>query len=229
MKEIAIYVEGGGDKADQRSELRNGFDRLLDKQKQSARRKGIGWKLVPSGGRDQAYSAFIHRFEQADPDALVMLLVDSEGSLPPEKSKPATETTTAKKRRKLVDAQSRVKHLMNRDKHWTKLSDVPPLVVHLMVQCGEAWIAADTEEVEGLYGKGFLANRMPKTVNLESQTPHDLYDKLKKSSEKTKKGPYEKIEHASKLLAAIDASKVFMLCPRFATFTEWLDDQIASA
>ena len=40
MTEIAIYVEGGGDTAQQKAELRNGFDELLNSQKQAARTNG---------------------------------------------------------------------------------------------------------------------------------------------------------------------------------------------
>ena len=59
MKEIAIYFEGGGDTAQQKVELRTGLGRLLDAQKTAAR-QGLGWKLIPSGGRQRAYDALIN-------------------------------------------------------------------------------------------------------------------------------------------------------------------------
>lgn len=229
MKEIAIYVEGGGDKVQQQAELRVGFDALLDEQKQSARQKKLGWKVVPCGGRDQAYDAFVNRLQEADPEVLVVLLVDAEDAIAAELPTPKGEIPEAAKKRELADAEVRKKHLQNREKHWTDLPAVPPHQIHLMVRCGEAWIASDPDTVAAYYGKGFLPNRMPSTVNLEGQSRHDLFDKLKAASEKTKKGAYEKIAHASKLFAMIETPKVAKLCPRFATFTEWLDDQIAKA
>ncbi len=66
MKGIAIYFEGGGDTAHQKVELRNGLDRLLDAQKTAARAKGLGWKSVPSGGRQRAYDAFINGMRRGD-------------------------------------------------------------------------------------------------------------------------------------------------------------------
>ncbi len=41
MKEIAIYVEGGGDTAQQRAELRNGLDQPLDGPKEAARAERV--------------------------------------------------------------------------------------------------------------------------------------------------------------------------------------------
>ena len=42
MTEIAIYLEGGGDTAQQKAELRTGMDALLEPQKRAARVKGLG-------------------------------------------------------------------------------------------------------------------------------------------------------------------------------------------
>lgn len=58
MKGIAIYVEGGGDSAQQKAELRQGLDALLHEQKQAARDKRLGWKTIPGGGRQQTFDAF---------------------------------------------------------------------------------------------------------------------------------------------------------------------------
>jgi hypothetical protein len=74
VKQIAVYVEGGGDTAQQKAELRIGFDALLQVQKQAARAKSLRWKLVPSGGRDQAYRAFRNAIDHADDETLVVLL-----------------------------------------------------------------------------------------------------------------------------------------------------------
>jgi thiamine pyrophosphokinase len=52
-------------------------------------------------------------------------------------------------------------------------------------------------------------------------------DKLEKATTKTTKGKYAKIKNASKLLALLETTKVRKRYPRFLTFIEWLDDQIA--
>lgn len=179
--------------------------------------------------REQTYQAFVNSLEEKDASVLVVLLVDSEDAIKPELPTPKKETPEARESRELADAKARQQHLLDREEHWENLAEVPPLQIHLMVRCGEAWIAADPDEVASFYGKGFLPNRMPNTHNLEGQSRQSLYEKLKKASEKTKKGAYEKIAHASKLLALIDPAKVASLCPRFDTFTTWLDKQIAEA
>src|SRR5260370_4323155 len=120
MKEIAIYMEGGGDTAQQSAELRTGMDALLRVQKQAARDKRLRWRLVPCGGRQQTFDAFQHALEQAE-ETLVILLVDSEDPI-------ALETVDDD-----TNAQARVQHLSQRD-GWD-LSGVDPNQVHLMVQC----------------------------------------------------------------------------------------------
>lgn len=72
---------------------------------------------------------------------------------------------------------------------------------------------------------------LPVRDNLEEEPKPELYDKLAKATKDTSKGEYSeankaKIRHASKLLALIDPKKVADRCPRFLTFTSWLDDEI---
>jgi Domain of unknown function (DUF4276) len=221
MKEVAIYVEGGGDTAQQRAELRNGLDRLLNTQKQASRDKRLRWKLVPSGGRQSTYDAFINAVRQANRDTLCVLLVDSEGPI-------ARET----KGKLVANAQVRKQHLETRD-GWD-LNKLEPETIHLMVQCMEAWILADPESLAKYYGKGFRVRRLPTRPNLEDEPKLDIYAKFARATKDTRKGPYSeannaKIKHASTLLALIDPNKIAARCPRFATFMTWLNTQIDRA
>ena len=227
MNEIAIYVEGGGDTAQQKAELRTGLDQLLDAQKREARAKHLRWKLVPSGGRDSAFAAFANAFKNSSDQTLCVLLVDSEDEIPPEESIRDEESDEETSQRLSKDSKTRQNHLSNRD-GW-KFVGAPPDVIHLMVRCMEAWIVADPVALKIYYGNGFHENQLPVRIDLEDEEKLQIYDKLEKATKDTSKGRYAKISHASKLLALIDPNKVATRCPRFATFTSWLSREIADA
>lgn len=214
MKAIAIYVEGGGDHPG--PELRVGFDVLLKAQKEAARERRLRWSMVLCGGRKAACDAFLDAV-RTEPEVVNVLLVDSEGPV-------AAETGDTKK-----DAAERRQHLKTRD-GWN-LDAVAAERIHLMVQCMEAWIVSDPEALASFYGQYFKANALPARQNLEEEPKQDLYDKLDKATndKRLTKGRYGKIRHASELLKRIDPAKVAFRCPRFATFTGWLDATIAGA
>ncbi len=201
MNAIAIYVEGGGDgpgSNHNKRELRQGFDILLQAQKQAAQARKLGWQLMACGGRNQTFKAFHGDLQLADAGTLHVLLVDSEDPVAPEaNSKDPTKDAEA-------NARARVQHLTKRDS-WD-LSGVAPKHVHLMVQCMKAWIVADPEALADFYGKNFHHRSLPNRQNLEDESKPDVLDKLKKATCKTQKGEYAKIKHASKLLERIRAA-----------------------
>ena len=98
-----------------------------------------------------------------------------------------------------------------------------------MVQCMEAWIAADPNVVATYYGQGFHANKLPVCANLEDEPKVELQAKLATATRETSKGEYAKIRHACKLLAMIAPEKVAGRCPRFKTFIGWLAGKIDAA
>ena len=214
MTQIALYVEGGGDTAQQKAELRQGFDGLLERVKSSARAKRLGWKLVCCGDRRKAYEAFINSV-RTSPGAVNVLLVDSEDPIAPETRDPHR------------DAAARVAHLSQRG-GWD-LSTTRPERVHLMVQCMEAWIVADPAALAAYYGQGFVPHVLPTRPNLEEEPKPDVNDKLARATRGTQKGEYGKIKHASQLLQRIDPARVAQRCPRFASLTRWLEQTIEAA
>ena len=212
--------------------MRTGLDRLLDAQKSAARAKRLRWKLVPSGGRNAAYKNFVHAVERADEGTLCILLVDSEEPIPPESSIASGETPGQTEQRERGDAKARLHHLASRDK-WD-LNQIPPETVHLIVQCMETWIVADPDRMAEVYGKGFHPERLPVRNNLEDEPKLEIYSKLARATEDTTKGEYSeannsKIKHASRLLEKIRADRVAARCPRFSTFTRWLNRRIDEA
>ena len=136
MSGVAIYMEGGGDGHGTKAALRQGMDVFLGELKDAVRAKSWRWKLVPCGGRQAAFEAFV-RARSTGEMTVVALLVDAEGPV-----------TTA----------PRV-HLEGRE-GW-HLGDVSDEVVHLMIQSMEAWIVADRDALGAYYGQGFQANQLP--------------------------------------------------------------------
>lgn len=155
------------------------------------------------------------------------MLVDSEEGLTAETPAPSDETPEEVVRRKHSDARARRAHLVNRDR-WD-LADVQPECIHLMIQCMKSWLASDPEALAGYYLQGFQANILPTRPNLEDESKGSISDKLRKATKNSQKGEYSKTNHAHKLLGLITLSKVAARCPRFATFTHWLDAQIRNA
>jgi hypothetical protein len=80
VKEVRIYIEGGGDGKDGKAQLRQGFSQFLSDLRGIARRRGIRWQIVACGPRNAAFRNFQHAV-QDHPEAFNILLVDAEASV----------------------------------------------------------------------------------------------------------------------------------------------------
>jgi Domain of unknown function (DUF4276) len=199
---VKIYIEGGGDGPKGKQALRNGFNDLLAKQRDAARRRQFGWDLVLCGGRNAALDAFEHAVKDQRDD-VVALLVDAEGPV-------ANALPTG-----------RVAHLAKRDQ-WDLAHKIAERI-HLMTQSMETWIAADPEVLQSYYGKGFQPNALPRRAKLDEEDRHSLSRALETATQATQKGSYHKIKHASELLSKIRPEQVSARCESFRLFTGWLD------
>jgi len=181
--EIRIYAEGGGDGKESRAQIRAGFHSFLRDLIQVARDKGFRFNIVPCGPRNAAFEAFKNSLH-ANPGAVNLLLVDSEGEL----------------------QGTPWRHLELRD-GW------PPIGIsddrcHLMVQAMESWLIADRTALAHFYGPNFNPNQIPGNQNVEEIDRHILLVGLKHATRNTTKGEYQKVRHASQLLALLDVNAV---------------------
>lgn len=183
VKEIRIYIEGGGDSNNTKASIRRGFSQFFQELVQLARSKNIKWQIIICGSRNNAFRDFKNALE-SHPNAFNVLLVDAEAPV----NNPPWE------------------HLKVRD-NWTP-PEIDDIHCHLMVQTMEAWMIADIDTLKKFYGKGFKENAIPKTLNVEKIDKSSLASSLKDATRNTSKGEYQKIKHASKLLEMLDVEKV---------------------
>lgn len=205
VKEIRIYIEGGGEGKDTKASLRQGFSSFFKELVQVVQSKKIKWNITLCGSRNNAFRDFKNALA-THPDAFVILLVDSEAP---------------------VVKQSPWEHLKSRD-NWDAPTGVDETHCYLMVQAMEAWFMADIDTLKRFYGQGFKENAIPKKSNVEKIEKDLLEPRLKAASRDTKsKGEYQKIQHASTLLKMLDVDKVRKAsseCDRiFTTLTELME------
>lgn len=183
IREIRIFIEGGGQSRESKIAIRKGFSEFLRSLRDLAADRGIGWKVIPCGSRLTTFQDFEMAL-RTYPDAFNVLLVDSEGPV----------------------AASVWKHLGSMDQ-W-RVTRLPEEHGHLMAQTVEAWLVADPEALAGFYGQDFHRRALPVRRDIEEVDKKTLLEALKKATGKTRKGPYHKIEHCSQLLARIDPTRV---------------------
>jgi len=231
VTEIAVYIEGGGNTAGQKAELRRGFDALFANQKVLAGNKRTSLTFICCGGRQEAYEAFKNA-QKVNGERINALLVDSETSIAPAPKDANGKLDNAR------DSLIRIAQLRKKEARdargqgdgWDLPNEIAPKI-HLMVQCMEAWLVADPDKLEEFFKQRFKQrfkkSTLPKRANLEQEPKADIYEKLKNATKDTQKGEYGKIKHASKLLEMIRPEEVSSKCPRFEIFQDWLVESIS--
>ena len=185
--------------------LRKGMDAFLRSVKAAARQKSMKWQVVPCGPRNDAYRRFCEAAARGRGDFL-FLLVDSEEGV----------------------TRSPRFHLVARD-GWDELEDVAEDRIQLMVRTMETWLIADVETLRSYYGSRFNGNSLPKRQDLEEAPKENVSSALARATQKTQKGEYHKIWHASELLARVDPEKVKARCRHCKCLFDTLTSVIEAA
>lgn len=194
---VTIFVEGGGDNEDTVTRCRQGFHSYCANAAPGRPQP----RIVPRGGRQQAFHAFRIASDKKNLTNRCVLLVDSEGP---------------------VGLKGSIDYLNARE-GWI-FNQIKTESVFLMVQAMEAWFLADREALSAFYGNGFLAKSLPgSSANIEAVAKNDLEPALKHASKPTKtKGEYHKVKHGFALLALIDPRKVEKASPHAKLFNDFL-------
>lgn len=204
MVKVRVYIEGGGDTVAQQAPLRQALSTWIQRAIPEATRRP---SVIACGGRRSAYEDF-RLGVKANPDALNILLVDSEAP---------------------VTAPTRWRHVKQRDGDgW----DPPPGTsednLHFMAQTMEAWLCADPEALAAYFGQGFRPEKLPQRKDLESEPKADLNDKLKAATTPSRKGTYHKGNHLD-LLGHVQPTLVIARCPQAGIFVDTLREHLIGA
>ena len=191
-KSIAIYIEGGGNTAQTLTPFRTGMSAFLKSVVDVVRQKRIQWRVIPCGGRKQAYDAFVDALEK-EPEVYNVLLVDSED--------PVTITVPP------------WTHLRDRPGNgWAQPAGFDDKRCQMMVACMEAWFLADPDGLKKHFRKHFDDSVLPPVAQVESCTKDDINRALKKATRLTAAEEYKKIRDGAKLLEKVDPAVVRKHC-----------------
>jgi Domain of unknown function (DUF4276) len=208
VKNVYLYIEGGGDRIQQQSELRAAFKILLEK----AGFRGRLPRIVACGGRDQAYQQFKKAFGNRSQADLAILLIDSEDPL---NFKDAT-----------INAPI-WQHLLDRDK-WEKPAAAHDNQVALMVTSMETWIMADQMAIRSFFGAKVKEKYLLPAQNLEARTRKDVFGALEKATEDCGKDrQYRKGSKSFQLLATVNPQTLRQHLPHFQRFIDVLQHHLA--
>jgi len=188
VKDIAIYVEGGGDTAQTLDPFRRGMSAFLKPVVAVVRERRIRWRVVPCGGRQAAYDAFVDALAN-EPEVFNVLLVDSE--------EPVAITVAP------------WGHLKSREgDKWDKPAGADDKRCQMMVACMEAWFLADPAGLKKHYGGNFNEEALPPANQAETRTKDSINDALRKATRPTPAKEYQKIRDGAKLLEKVDPAEV---------------------
>lgn len=200
---IAIHLEGGGNSEVTIAPFRQGMSTFLQPLVKLARQRGIRWRIIPYGGRSQAFKYFCDALKN-EPDVFHVLLVDAEEVV----TRPPWE------------------HVKNRiGDEWVAPDGATADQCQLMIVTMETWFLADPEAVRGFFKhtNGFDKDAIPDlpplpsapkpATLLQAMSKSRVNEILAKATRSTKTDHYERIRHGAKLLAVIDSAKVRQQCP----------------
>lgn len=186
VREIRLYIEGGGDQSDVKRRLREGFAAFLGTLHEQCRARRIRLNVILCGGRAKTFEAFSAQVGK-DPAVRCLLLVDAEG---PVQGRPWAHLRARK------------------GDEWCCPPGADDDHCHLMAQLSEAWLLCDLEALKRYYGDGFRDKMLPGREDVEAIPKRDVERALREATAQTRKGEYHKTRHAPELLGKIDPEKV---------------------
>ena len=193
---VTIYIEGGGTS----NSLGRIFRRAWADFFASAGFAGRLPSIKRGGSRSQTYESFVKAVQEAGPDELPILLVDSEGSV--------------------REDQTAWQHLQT-TVGWRRPDGADDDSAFLMVQAMEAWLLADRNTVREYFGQGFSENRLPGRNDPEQIPKRELAQLLKFASADCNR-QYGKGAVSLELLGRVNAAAVESKCRHAKALFDYL-------
>jgi len=219
VKTVKLFVEGGGDSKSLRTECRAAFSSFLLKSGLS----GFMPRVIASGSRNSAYSDYCAAILNGE---LAVLLVDSETEiiLPTDDlSFDIDNPRTWKPWHHLLHRQGQTGEVAD---PWKKPSAAVDDDCHLMVQLMESWYLADITAMKEYFGNGFNERALPNRTDIENIPKDTVLASLHEATKNTRKGSYNKGNHAFGILAVIDPNKVKDKSPWAKRFVTLLSEKM---
>ena len=198
---VTLYVEGGGNGKDLKSECRRGFTKLLT----NIGFKGRLPKIVACGPRNDVLDDFRTALGQGLRHSI--MLVDSEDLV---------DETNAPN-----NPSGAWRHLADRDK-WQRPKAASDDQAQLMVTTMETWLVADPSAVIKHF-PGMSDKKSLPSVDLESRTKKDILAALNKATSGSQKGEYKKGRDSFDLLGKLNPEELKTKLPYFRRFAKALD------
>ena len=186
MREIKVYIEGGGSTRYTKIPFREGFDVFFLYLKDLAFEHDCSLTFIPCGGGEETLRNFDFALAN-NPDSINLLLIDAEGTV--------------------INNSSPKSHLSSR---WQN-SNANDRQCHLMVQIMEAWFFANIDVLYDFYGID-RNNNSPLDIYQNIQNVENLdEDKIRQTmldiSRCSSHGDYEeygKVKQAVEILEELD-------------------------
>jgi hypothetical protein len=194
-----IYIEGGGNSKDLKSDCRRGFRLLLEHCGFSGRMP----RLVACGGRSATYSDFKTAHETGKAEYAAML-IDSE--------------------QPVSDPEKTWHHLMTHD-CWQQPAGAGDEQVLLMTTCMETWIVADRDTLRKHYGRSLQESALPSLTDLEERNRHDIQQGLEHATRNCPNA-YRKGRRSFEILGKIRPEDIEGHLPAFGRTKRILNEKL---
>jgi hypothetical protein len=194
-----IYIEGGGDSKDLRTQCRKGFRKLLEKCDFAGRMP----KLVACGSRNGAFDDFRTAHSRNSGESYVAMLIDSEEPV--------------------ADIEATWTHLGNRD-NWQRPANAHDEQVLFMTTCMETWIVADRAVLFEHYGHDLQESALPSLVEIEKRPRVAVQDALIHATRNCT-NKYSKGSRSFEVLAKLSPSVLKQNLPSFGRCTRILAER----